>query len=216
MKVLKYIAAGAVGGVIGAVVWVLVGYFANAEVGWIAWGIGFLVGMGVRLTCELEGEEGNVSGATAAGVAIVTVIIAKYIVVVLLVNKHLPPLPLADFKPDAEVMISEEADALAEEWKAAGKTIEWPPEKDDDDAPIEKQYPKELWAEAKTRWEAKSPEEQQKAVDKFRTEVAEGVGELREALRREGFKASFSPWDLLWLGLAAYTAYRLGSGAKQE
>ena len=49
MSFLKWLAAGFIGAAIGGAVWVGVGYFAEAEVGYIAWGIGLLAGIGVRV-----------------------------------------------------------------------------------------------------------------------------------------------------------------------
>ena len=35
-------------------IWVFVGYYAHREVGWIAWGIGFLAGLGLRYVAYLQ------------------------------------------------------------------------------------------------------------------------------------------------------------------
>ena len=42
------IIGGAVGGLIGAVVWAAVTYITEYQIGWLALGVGFLVGLGVR------------------------------------------------------------------------------------------------------------------------------------------------------------------------
>ncbi len=72
---------GLVGGLIGATIWILIGYFANAEVGIVAWGIGFLVGGGVRYGGYLtDKEEGAGEGIASAGLAIATILAAKFVV----------------------------------------------------------------------------------------------------------------------------------------
>jgi hypothetical protein len=37
----KCVVAGLIGGVVGGAIWAAIAYFANAEIGWIAWGMGF-------------------------------------------------------------------------------------------------------------------------------------------------------------------------------
>jgi hypothetical protein len=44
MNLLKMASGGAVAGLIGAAIWAAIGYFSGLEIGWIAWGIGMLVG----------------------------------------------------------------------------------------------------------------------------------------------------------------------------
>ena len=56
--------AGFIGAAIGGGVWVGVGYFAEAEVGYIAWGIGLLAGIGVRVVAN-EDDLGMMSGFAA-------------------------------------------------------------------------------------------------------------------------------------------------------
>ena len=48
MGMIGPVIGGIFGGMVGVFIWVEVGYFTHYEVGWIAWGVGFLVGFGVR------------------------------------------------------------------------------------------------------------------------------------------------------------------------
>ncbi|MEJ2510629.1 MAG: hypothetical protein P8Y72_03430 [Anaerolineales bacterium] len=43
------IIGGAIGGLLGAVVWAAVTYLTEYQIGWLALGVGYLVGIGVRL-----------------------------------------------------------------------------------------------------------------------------------------------------------------------
>ena len=59
------------GGLAGGLIWILVGYFTGAEIGWIAWGVGFLVGVGVRFAAHLgEQDETPGQGLLAGALAI--------------------------------------------------------------------------------------------------------------------------------------------------
>ena len=60
MNFLKWLLAGFIGAAIG----VGVGYFAEAKVGYIAWGIGLLAGIGVRVAAN-EDDLGMMSGIAA-------------------------------------------------------------------------------------------------------------------------------------------------------
>ena len=209
MKQLKRVLAGAICGGIGVAVWVAIGYGTGYEVGWIAWGIGFLAGEGVRAASQ--GEEGLAQGVTATGVAIVCILAAKYLVVSLYVSKELSK--LAPPSVTAEMMIAQEAEKVATE---KGEAIERPPERDSEDAPIEKTYPPQIRAEATKRWNALSREDQKEAIaaqQKAMARAWEGfTKELRSSVVREAYKKSFSPLDGLWFLLAAITAYKVGSG----
>ena len=46
MNMGRGIIGGALGGLIGAVIWAGISYFTGYEIGWIAWGVGGMVGLG--------------------------------------------------------------------------------------------------------------------------------------------------------------------------
>lgn len=76
MNLIKCVIGGLIGGVLGTAVWAAIAYFAHAEVGWIAWGIGFVVGFGVRfMSAE---EQGFMPGMIAVVIAVVSVLAGKY------------------------------------------------------------------------------------------------------------------------------------------
>lgn len=213
MQSLKWFVAGAIGGAIGAAIWVAVGYFTSYEVGWIAWGIGVLVGIAVRKSAgEIDGPApGIIAGATA----IVAVLVAKFLVTVLLVSNALSGLQNSAVTNDD--MLAYCANEIVEEQQSAGKEIAWPAEAEDIEAPLKDQYPKEIWAEAEKRWMSLSPQEQEEKTAIYKTDFARTMEQAESEVRAEVFKESFGPLDLLWFGLAAFTAFKIGSGlAKDE
>jgi len=210
MKPVTWFVGGAIGGLIGGAIWVAVGHFANYEVGWIAWGIGALVGIGVRVAAGED--EGWLPGASAVTVAVGSIALAKYIVVSLAVSG------LADgFSIDFtdQDMIAINADQIVDELVAKEK-LDWPPEDLDENLPLPQQYPPKVWAEAKKKWESLPPDQQKSKVEEQKVAAAEFVESFEELIREEAFSESFTAWDLLWFGLAAFTAFKLGSGMITE
>jgi hypothetical protein len=212
MKYFSFLLAGAIGGAIGAGIWVLVGYFTGYEVGWIAWGVGILAGLGVRMAAKEQ--VGFPPAMAATSMAILAILIAKFAVVSLYIQKEVAQIGV--YHPTPEQMIAATADEVATEHEAAGKPVAWPPENESDDAPISASYPPDIWAEGKKRWEALSPEQQAEKTQANEAQMAALVDQFVAEARKSAFRESFTPWDLLWFGLAAYTAFKIGSGADQQ
>ena len=212
MGMVKWILGGLVGGGIGALIWVVVGYASGYEIGWIAWGVGFLAGAGVRAAA---GEtNGYGPGIAAASVAIGSVLVAKYLVVFFLVQNAMAEVSQPEPTSNSAV-ISSIADEIAEEHEEAGQKVTWPA-LTQENAPTEAFYPKEIWEEASTRWNEMTPEQQQDKRETYEREMAEFIDNLNSEIRGSTFRESFSPWDLLWFGLATFTAFKLGSGAAEN
>ncbi len=210
MGFLKWLIGGTAGAAIGGLIWVAVGYFAGAEVGYIAWGIGLLAGIGVRVAAD---EEGMGTGIAAVAAAALCIVVSKYLVVTLLVNKELADMA-DDFKPTPEDMIAREADEVAEEFKAAGKKLRWPNGMNMLEATTQADYPTDVWAEATKRWNSVPADQQAERM----AEVESGTREMTEflagAVKDNAFKSSFNFYDLLWFALAAFTAFRVGAGGE--
>ena len=49
MVFLRWLIGGLLGAFIGSIVWVAIGYALNAEVGYVAWAIGLVCGLGVQM-----------------------------------------------------------------------------------------------------------------------------------------------------------------------
>lgn len=214
MIFLRCLLGGSIGGLIGAVVWAAIGY-AGYEVGIVAWGIGFLVGFGVRAAA---GEEvGWMPGILAVLIALGSVVAGKYMAVHMLVDHHFSD--AMNFKiDDPMIMVSVFAEEVQEELTKAGKPVPEPALSPENNATtIEQHYAPAVWAEAKRRWDALPPDQQAARTAEHEQETAKLMGALTDTLqshaRSEGFRQSFSLFDLLWGALAAMTAFRLGSGA---
>lgn len=212
MNLIKWTVAGLIGGAIGAGIWVAVGYFTGYEVGWIAWGVGFLAGLGVRMAAG--DEVGWSPGLAAVATAIASVSWAKYAVVSLAISDMMGGVSTAPVT--ANVMVAGMAEEIAAEYEEEGRKVEWPEIPETGDMPLEKQYPREIWTEARGRWDDLSPAEQEEKKQDRRERTAAMMSEFESAMRESAFSQSFTPWDLLWFGLAAFTAFKVGAAAVDE
>jgi hypothetical protein len=215
MVFLRCLIGGAVGGLIGLAIWTAVAHWTGFEVGYIAWGVGFLTGFGVR---AMAGERQNPAfGVLAVLIALASIVGAKYLVVCLQFS-GLNDMALDDQPDSQDVYIAAVATEVAGEFEKAGRKVDWPPEEElEGEKELEAaRANSEVWREAAERWKAMPPEKQQAQIEESKRQTAELMAELNSTIRTAVFRASFSAFDLLWLALAALTAFRLGSGASSE
>lgn len=223
MNVLKMAIGGALAGLIGAVIWAAIGYFTGLEIGWIAWGIGMLVGIGVRVVGSQEiacfdktqrkmvrsrvGAEGPLAGMVAAVLAVVSVLAGKYALVHLF--PAAPAASLEDYLED-DTMISSIADEIVVEHESQGRAVSWPAGVNAEEAYEGADYAPAIWTEAESRWNA-LPEEERANLKKAHAElIGMALGNM-EGAESAVFLSSFGVFDLLWFGLAAATAFKLGA-----
>ncbi len=224
---------GSVGGVVGAGIWTAVTYSTGYEIGIIAWFVGICVGFGV-LAAGGEGA-GSFAGFIGAGLAILSVVVGKVAVVWLFFN-HLFGGAFA--VPDLEnpaVMTGRIADQVVEEWTEEGKELKWPkwtkeraeqqkldeleemkkdPEEllEEEYVPSAEDYPIGVWEEAEKRWNSKTPEQQDEEKAAILAEYEEAKVVIGPIAVMFGVLFSFGFSDLLWIFLAAASAFRLSMG----
>lgn len=205
------------GGLLGAAVWVAIGFYTGYEVGLIAWGIGAAAGLGAVLFVG-QSEAETSTGVVAAVIAVLTILGAKYAVAYAVVERD-----ITQFLPGGgtytvtdEDVIATIADKLIEDHVATGKEVEWP-EFDEEVGPMyPDEYPKQFVEAADKQWKGMSAEEQRAKhaeVQRLTDEsLAEYIRTVKPIARMEAFKGSFGLFDLLWIGLAIASAFKLGSG----
>lgn len=225
MSVVKMAIGGIVAGLIGASVWAGIGYFTGLEIGWIAWLIGVLVGVGVRIVGSQEvayfdkaqrrmvrsrvGAEGPLAGMVAAVLAVVSVLAGKYALVHLFLSA--PAASLEGYLED-DTMISSMADQVVVEYEAQGRAVSWPAGVSPEEAYEREDYPPDVWTEAENRWNA-LPEEEKAELKKAQAELIGAALDNVDGAQSAVFLSSFGLFDLLWFGLAAATAFKLGASA---
>lgn len=208
-SLLKCAIAGAIGGAVGAGVWAVISYFAHAEVGWIAWGIGFVVGVFVRIAAG-EAFEGPLPGVVAAGIAILAVLAGKFAAA----HMAASAIDLSQVSMDVtdEQMIVSIADEIIHEREAKGQKVVLLGGKTLDDATTQADYPPAIWKEASQKWTKLGATKQQEQKTVREAKMRQALQAFRQVAEREAFAASFSAFDALWFFLAAATAFKIGHG----
>jgi hypothetical protein len=212
MQYLKWTAGGIVGAAIGAAAWLVASTLLELQLGSMICLVGVLTGLGVRRMSR-DSDAQLLPAALAILVTLAVGIPAKY------------GAAIANFVPehqefwdsttesslDDEAMICTMADEIVLERENRNEKIHWPdPEMTLADAAFESDYPAEIWAEGKRRWEALSPDEQTARRDDRRHEVTAIVDQYQAPKRTSAFRASFSSWDIVWFSAALIGAFWFG------
>jgi len=209
MVFLRWLIGGLIGAAIGGAVWVAIGYSMEAEVGYVAWGIGFLCGLGVQM---VGGEhDGYMPGFVAVLCAALSILISKYVVISMLVANAMGA-ETPDITIGPENIMASFAEEIIEEKNVTGKPVKLPPTYDDENVPLNQQYPKTIWREAKKKWDKLTPNEQTDLIEERKAFFGDAMHMLEGSIKQQAFMESFNFFDLLWFGLAAFTAFRVGSG----
>ncbi len=269
MNLIGAILGGVVGGLVGAAVWGAVTYYSGWEIGWIAWGIGGLVGLGVYQGGRGHGGAGL--GAIAVVLALAAVLLGKYATVrielsAFLTSGVVPQSIIADIivaereeagrpvrmpRPDLAESLRETyppdiwneavqrweamdpqtqeaarvlpplvnpeigivwlADEVVEDYQQRGQAVDWPPGMNIELAWRQADYPADVWTEAVSRWDAMSEPEQTAYTAHLAREIEQGLALDEQEALAAWFVDSFTFFDILWFGLAAGIAAKIGA-----
>ena len=204
---------GSLAGLVGAAAWAGIAYFANYEIGYLAWGIGFAVG---AATVMGAGYGSQSVGIVAVVITILSIVLGKYASVELVMND-------LDFNPEQAVaeeianlnddaLTSYLANDIATAREEAGEELAWP-EYDEENESIAAQYPTDVWSAASEKFGAFTEEEKLAHRTHVEASIQQSLADLQvleETIRQESFLQSFSAMDLLFFGLAIYTAFSVG------
>jgi hypothetical protein len=182
---------------LGGIVWVMVVALTGYEVGWIAWGIGALVGFGMsRATARRDTTVAGLAGALAlGGLIIARVLIGEYV---------LPGATTDEVLADEELMIQ----AVLVDMEFQG---DLPPELQEpyDALPAGAEIPDELYdgmlGAAAARLGPMPEAERKRVADQFSALV---FGEVDGWSR---VTAQLTLFDLLWVFLAVSSAWKMMS-----
>ena len=218
---LRALIGALVAGAVGAAIWGAISYYTHYEIGWIAWGIGALVGLGAHVGSG--GQGGGAAGFIAGVVAVASVLGGKYAVVEIVGNADIKQahadvdVRLAEMFNDENAFKVHMAHQLVDQASTDGRSLKWPEGKNDEDAEKAEDFPTDVWKDVEARWKAMPADAKKDYCEQTKEAAREGIHGMVDALgsaaKEQGFMASFSIWDVLWLGLALITGARFGSGS---
>ncbi len=202
---------GLIAGAIGAAVWAGVASCTGYEIGWIAWGVGALVGLGYARAAR---GVGRFPGIAAAVIAFGSIMAGKYLALQLIIDEELTSgvetmRELLGSHGDQELLISLVADEIVDERYESDAPVHWPGGVEPDEPVNEEDYPLDVWREATGRWNAMSAADR----EDFSASWVSEVGEYYSGLGGRPFLESFGPLDIGFCLLAIATAYKIASSA---
>lgn len=194
------IAAGVVAAFLGGGLWAAIVVVTHYEVGWVAWGVGALVGIAMARMTSARGRHVAMLGALLAGLGLVT---GKLLIVTFAARPGIAREIVND-----PALLTQAALFELRETRALPESVQTRL----DALASTDTLPDDLWA----AMEAAGAEHAASASTADRERMARGFASMVTAsVGTSGLlRAQLSPWDLLWLFLALTTAWRLLSGAE--
>jgi hypothetical protein len=186
----------AVGAGVGAAIWGAIAYKSQYEVGWVAWGLGGLAGLGMLIgfrTASLIG------GVVAAGLSVLSIVAAKFVVFGLLLDTLVGQM-LAPAGTPREDLVNLMAFKAAREDPATESAHK---------ETADEMYAREL-EKAEPIVAALSDDEVARRITVLN---AEARAFFRTGMNRQFFQIMFSWKDVIFIGLALATAFKIGSMA---
>lgn len=213
MGYLKAIIAGVIAGLIGAAIWAAIAYYSGYEIGWIAWIIGGLVGIAVAVASSEN--KGLNTGIIAVVIAAASICVGKYAAVHFTVS-DITSKVVGTITVDEEDAKMEIATALVKEYESGGKVLKWADGMTIDTTEKLADFPKDLVKDVESRWSAMSATAQTNYRDALKETRKAAFASISGHIESEGFFASFGLLDLLFFGLAMFTAFKVGSGMQSD
>lgn len=202
---------GMIGGLVGSAVWAALGYFFHIQIGWLAWGVGALAGIGAL---KLSGRDGEpLIGAAAVLAAMLSVTIGKYGTVYFVSQQFFSTLSQATQDPVTDdtlivLLAEEELDRIQEMGKSSN--LQWPAGMDRESASAPGDYPRNVETAARAKLKAMPNDERETWRAKVEADTKMFIA-AAPSFTFDVFLASFTIFDILWFILAAVTSYKIGA-----
>jgi hypothetical protein len=194
----RAIVAGLLAALLGAGIWAAVVKMTEYEVGWVAWGVGALVGFAMSKFTEQRSVQ---LGVYAAVLAVLGLAIGKVATVRMMVPSYGREIVMEN---EAILAAAFAIDMRANERFSAQLSLDLARfgERDSLPPPIQNR----MMDEVQARMAAAEPAERERVAAMFANNILEEVSLV------EQFKASLGLFDLLWFGLAIATAFKFMRG----
>ena len=216
----KGIVFGSIAGVIGMLIWAGIAYQFSYEFAWIAWGIGALVGVAVGVGF---GERANAaSGMVAVAITCLSIIGGKYVTVEMLMDHELGQVTtmLDEMFEDKNYLVSLAADEILTQRVMQGQLVETDGQVNPESEVFAERYPKAIWTQAHGQWQAMSESERESFSKQKRVlveaQVNASVDAFRDEVSGQAFVESFSGFDFIFFGFAAYISFAIASGKSSD
>jgi len=187
-------------GIVAAVGWAVVAYVTHYEIGWVAWGVGALIGLAVAKSAH---EPNAVLGPMAAGLAVASLLLGK----ILILEFALPPILRAELLKDQDATAAmfmvdmRTHKSFSPEVQATLERIETRPDALSGEQRFELQQ--QVQAEARARAANASKAEREKVVKVNSQQILDAMGFFG------ALKELFTFWDVLWIFLAVSSAFKI-------
>lgn len=198
-----WVAGGLAGALVGSAIYLGLHYGVDFRWAPVVILVGGLIGIGVRLGAQASTGVGP--GAVAAVLTIVTGFLTSYIIA---------SGEAAEWRRQAEAEMQNHllgliAYDISKEKQGRGEELGPIPIEEDENAEdtTENMYPRDVWQEAKAKWDGLADDEKESRRRAYRGETAEGESSMTVF----GMITEF--WALVWFCIAAATAYKAGAGA---
>jgi len=184
------IIAGAIAGIIGAVVWAAIAFYGDLEIGWIAWGIGAAIGFAMSAVSKSGGPG---AAAFAVLITVASLVGGKYLAVQMAVSKVGEELGLPTDVSD----------------ELAGEKLAWRNNSNFQNIQSIEDFPLDVLQEATKNFNAMTAEEILVKKDDLRKEIKKAIGLFKKDLANKVFMASFGILDIVFFLLGIVTAGRI-------
>jgi hypothetical protein len=199
-----WIISGLMAAALGGAVWAIVAHVTGYEIGWIAIGLGALVGFAVGSTA---GKRAGVVTATASCVfAFLGVMLGQLGTLGLAVDAELRS--IRSTRISDELATSFIADDIVDQRTTAGIEIVWPQTLQNDADPSS-DYPADIWIEAQKQWAMMTASER----EHFRNNITESAAREIEQIDVTGYLVGgLDLKSIFFYAVAIAAAFRLGMG----
>lgn len=209
------VVAAAIAAVVGAGTWAAISYYTGYEIGWIAWGIGAVIGYAAVAT----GGNGPIMATVCALIATGSLLIGKVTALQWMIQESATQSYQGQENYD---FVMADVDTFAVDSTVASypylHTFYWMIESDDTTVytPEEQARFEAVWPKRLTRYAADKPSLEQWNE----TETQELAGDLVGLMTNQDYIAAMRetlhPLDILFFGLGIVTAFQIVNAAGKE
>jgi len=175
----------------------LIAYATHYEIGWVAWGIGALVGFAVAQSAR---EPSASLGATAAVIAVAALIVAKVLILEFALPSIMRGEVLKDRGATAAMFLLDMGINRSFSPELQRQIAQTP-----DNAPLERQeeLQQRMISEVRARAGSATPAERERIVRLHTSGILASAGFFNLLGRL------FGVWDVIWFGLAIASAWKI-------